>query len=220
MSIPATPAPVPAVRVSTLADRLLGRRSLVTDALLILAGTALVAVLAQVTVPFYPVPVTGQTLGVLLVGASLGAWRGATSLGLYLVAGVAGAPIFAGFTGGPAMVLKPSFGFIIGFVAAAAVIGWAAEHGWDRSFWKSLTAAAAGSVIPFLVGVPYMAMILPSVGLPNDFVSLMELGVLPFIIGGVIKWAIAAAVLPVAWRLLRGRDESPELSGSRPGRDA
>ena len=197
--------------VPTLADRVVPR-SAVANALLILAGTALVAISAQVSVPLWPVPVTGQTLAVLLVGASLGAWRGAASLGLYLVLGLAGLPIFADFTGGPASVLLPSFGFIIGFIPAAALIGWLSERAWDRRPVLAAIGFFAASIVPFLFGLPYLAVVLDNLGLPHDFTAVMAAGFTPFIVGGIVKWAIAAALLPLSWMLVRRVDRR-----NRPG---
>ena len=200
-------ASAPALTRPTIADRLVSRSAL-SNTLLIVGGTALVAVSAQISVPLWPVPVTGQTLAVLLVGASLGAWRGTVSLALYMVLGLAGLPLFAEFTGGPASVLSPSFGFIIGFIPAAALIGWLSERAWDR---RPLLAAAgflAASIVPFLFGLPYLAIVLGNLGLPHDFTAVMAAGFTPFILGGVIKWAIAAALLPLAWALVRRVDRT------------
>jgi biotin transport system substrate-specific component len=139
----------------------------------------------------------------MLVGASLGARRGALSLATYLVLGVAGLPIFAEFSGGPLSVLKPSFGFVIGFVVAAAAIGWLSERDWDTSWWRSAAAFFLASLIPFAIGLPYLAVVLGSLGLPNDLQSVLAAGLYPFIIGGIAKWLIAAAALPLAWRALK-----------------
>ena len=188
-----------------LADRFV-TSSRVTDAALVLGGVAVVSVLAQVQVPLWPVPVTGQTLGVMLVGASLGARRGALSLLTYLVLGVAGLPIFAEFSGGPLSVLKPSFGFIIGFVIAAGLIGWLSERDWDKKWFRSAVAFFAASLVPFVVGLPYLAVVLGQLGFPHDLQSVLAAGLYPFIVGGVAKWLIAAAALPVAWRVLGQRD--------------
>jgi biotin transport system substrate-specific component len=197
----------PAAARGTLVDRVLPR-SLVTDAALVVSGTALVSVLAQVEVPMFPVPITGQTLGVLLVGAALGARRGATSLALYLALGLAGLPIFAGFTGGIDSVLKPSFGFIVGFVVAAGFVGWLAQRAWDRHLGRNLLAALGGTAIPFAFGLPYMTFTLPMYGLPNDLGSVFAFGVTPFIVGGLIKAAIAGVTLPVAWKIVERIDRS------------
>lgn len=199
-----TSIPTPSARFATptLADRVLSR-SAVNNAVLITAGTALVAILAQATVPLWPVPVTGQTLGVMLVGATLGAWRGAASLALYLALGLAGLPIFAGAGAG----FSPSFGFIIGFVPAAALIGWLAERSWDRRPALAMLGFLAASIVPFLVGVPYLAVALGSLDLPNDVAAVMQAGVIPFLPGGIVKWLIAAAALPLLWKLVRAADE-------------
>jgi len=182
-------------------------RALALDATLVLTGALTVAVLAQVEVPLWPVPITGQTLGVIVVGAALGARRGALSLLSYLGLGLAGLPVFAGLSGGLASVAKPSFGFIIGFVFAAFVAGWFAERSWDRRPALAFAGFAAASVVPFLVGVPYMAFILNNVlGLGYGLGDVLAVGVLPFIVGGVVKAALAAAIVPAAWALVRAAD--------------
>ena len=182
-------------------------RALALDATLVLTGALTVAVLAQVEVPLWPVPITGQTLGVIIVGAALGARRGALSLLSYLGLGLAGLPVFAGLSGGLASVAKPSFGFIVGFVFAAFVAGWFAERSWDRRPALAFAGFAAASVVPFLVGVPYMAFILNNVlGLGYGLGDVLAVGVLPFIVGGVVKAALAAAIVPAAWALVRAAD--------------
>ncbi|WP_460773993.1 biotin transporter BioY [Microbacterium sp. GXF7504] len=184
-------------------------RALALDAALVVSGAALVAVLAQVEVPLWPVPITGQTLGVIVVGAALGARRGGAALLTYLLAGLAGLPVFAGFTGSVAALAKPSFGFVIGFVFAAFVAGWVAERAWDRRPGLAFAGFAAASVVPFLFGVPYLAFILNVVGGAGlDFGAILAVGVTPFIVGGIVKAAIAAAVIPGAWALVR-RVERP-----------
>ena len=187
----------------TLVDRVIAR-SWASDIALVIAGTALVAVLAQVAVPLWPVPVTGQTLAVLLVGASLGAARGAASLALYAVLGLAGLPIFApqddgSHLTGLAALTAPSFGYIIGFIASAAIVGWAAERSWDRGWYKPIITFIGGSLVVFAFGLPWLAVALGQLGLPNDLQSVLVAGFYPFIIGGLIKAAIAAAVLPALW---------------------
>jgi biotin transport system substrate-specific component len=203
-------------RPTVLADALIRNRSLATDAALIVAGTALVSALAQVAIPLWPVPITGQTLGVVIVGAALGSRRGALSLALYLVAGVAGLPIFTGFAGGVSSIHTPSFGFIIGFVFSAFAVGWLAERRWDRRFWLALAGFAIASVVPFLIGVPWLAVSLGASGYPNDPATVLSEGVYPFLIGGVVKAAIAAAVVPLAWRGVRAADKA---SGRSTGKE-
>lgn len=182
-------------------------RAFAMDATLVLAGVVVVALLAKVSFFIGPVPITGQTLGVILVGAALGARRGAVSLTSYMLLGLAGLPIFAGPIAGPAYVLAPSFGFIVGFIPAAFVAGWFAERAWDRRPVLAFVGFVAASVIPFLVGVPYMALILANVlGADVSFGSIMGAGVLPFIVPGLIKAAFAALLVPAAWMLVRSAD--------------
>lgn len=198
---------IPASR-PVLADALAPHRTRVQDAGLVLAGTGVVALLAQLTIPLPLVPITGQTLGVILVGASLGSRRGAAALLAYLLVGLAGAPVFAEFTGGPASIMSPSFGFILGFIPAAFVAGWFAERAWDRKPLLAMAGFVAASVVPFLFGVPYLAMILNAVmgaGLGLD--GILAAGLWPFIPGGVVKAAIAAALIPAAWRAVRALDK-------------
>lgn len=182
-------------------------RALATDAALVLAGVALVALLAKVSFFIGPIPITGQTLGVIIVGAALGATRGAAALTTYMLLGLAGLPIFAGPIAGPAYVLSPSFGFILGFIPAAFVAGWFAQRAWDRRPVLAFVGFVAASIIPFLIGVPYLAVILTAVvGQEISFASVMAAGVLPFIIPGLIKAAFAALLVPGAWWLVRRAD--------------
>ncbi|AUG29981.1 biotin transporter BioY [Microbacterium hominis] len=179
-------------------------RAVALDAALVLAGAAFVAILAQVEVPLWPVPITGQTLAVVVVGAALGARRGAAALATYVVAGLAGLPVFAGFTGTIAAVAKPSFGFIIGFVFAAYVAGWFAERAWDRKPVLAFVGFVAASIVPFLFGVPYMAFILNTVlGMDLGVQEILAAGVTPFIVGGIVKAALAALLIPAAWAGVR-----------------
>lgn len=197
---------VPARR-PVLADALTPHRTRLQDAGLVLAGTGIVALLAQVTIPLPLVPITGQTLGVILVGAALGSRRGAAALLTYLLIGLAGAPVFAEFSGGPASVLSPSFGFILGFVPAAFVAGWFAERAWDRTPLLAMAGFVAASAVPFLFGVPYLAMILDAVmGVELGLGGVLAAGLWPFIPGGLVKAAMAAVLIPAAWRGVRALD--------------
>lgn len=208
-TIAAPSAPARRVLADVIARPSSRARAFALDAGLIVAGAAVVALLAQVEIPLWPVPITGQTLGVIVVGAALGAWRGAAALTTYLLAGLAGLPVFAGFTGTVAAVAKPSFGFIIGFVFAAFVAGWFAQRAWDRRPALAFLGFAAASVVPFVFGIPYMAFILNVVmGLDFSFWGLLEVGLLPFILGGIVKAGLAAAIVPGAWALVRKADAS------------
>ena len=151
---------VPAAPRLVLADRLVSR-TLTTDVVLVAAGAALTAILAQVSIPMFPVPITGQTLAVLLVGATLGAVRGASSLALYAVLGLVGLPVYAPQADGSHLtgflaLAAPSFGYIVGFVFAAAIVGSLSERTWDRKFFKALATFVGGSVVVFAFGLPWL----------------------------------------------------------------
>lgn len=211
MSLTATTRrPVLADLIARPSDR---ARAFAVDASLVLAGVALVALLAKVSFWISYVPITGQTLGVIVVGAALGARRGAAALTTYMLVGLAGLPVFAGPAAGPAYVLMPSFGFVLGFIPAAFVAGWFAERAWDRKPLLAFVGFIAASIIPFLVGVPYMALILATVlGQSVTLAGVLEAGVLPFIVPGLIKAAAAALIVPGAWLLVRAADRSKRRS--------
>lgn len=185
-----------------LADRVLPR-SLVVDAALVVGGVVLTGALAQVEIPLWPVPITGQTLGVLLVGASLGAVRGALSMVLYALVGALGVPVFSDFASGTATLLGPTGGYIVGFVLAAAFTGWLAQRRWERGVVRGLLAFVAGSGVVFLVGLPWL-----KVSLDLSWAQTLQSGLVPFLVGGVVKAVIAAAVLRGAWALVDRADAS------------
>lgn len=184
---------VPAAPRLVLADRVLGR-SLPLDVVLVATGAALTALLAQVSVPLYPVPITGQTLAVLLVGATLGAVRGAISLAVYAIVGALGVPVFSNYGGGVDIILGPTGGYILGFIAAAALVGWLSERAWERHLLKAIATFVAGTVVVFAVGLPWLA-----IALGLDLMQTLGAGLFPFLIGGAIKALIAAGLLPLAW---------------------
>jgi len=191
-------------RRAVLADRL-RTHGLATNAALLAGGALFTAAMAQVEVPMWPVPITGQTLAVVLVGATLGARRGMLSLLVYAVAGLAGAPFFADFTGGLGALAVPSFGYVIGFIPAAGVIGWLARRDWDRHVGRAAVAMLVASAIPFVTGLPYLAVVLGQLGAPNDLHSVLAAGLYPFIVGGIAKALIAAGIVPLAWKVLGRR---------------
>lgn len=183
-------------RPIVLADVLPGGR--LRDAALVIGSAAFVGLAAQLSfhLPFTPVPVTGQTFAVLLVGASLGWQRALSSLLLYLVVGAAGVPWFADGASG---VAAPSFGYVVGFVVAASVVGRLAGAGPGRTRTPVGTCGLMllGNALIYLVGVPWLASSLQ--------VSLSEavgLGLTPFLLGDALKVALATGVLPAAWRLV------------------
>ncbi len=180
-------------RPVVLADLVAG--SALRDAALVVGAAGLVGLLAQFSIhlSFTPVPVTGQTLGVLLAGSALGWKRGSAAMALYLAAGVAGLPWFADHSSG---YVGASFGYLIGFVLCALACGYLAERGADRSLLKSIPAMVAGELVMYGAGVVWLALDL-HVGAQKA----ISLGLTPFIVGDALKAAIAAGLLPAAWKL-------------------
>jgi len=172
------------------------RATLALDAAAIVGGSLIVALAAQVSVrlPFSPVPVTGQTLAVLLVGALLGSRRGALALLAYLGEGLIGLPVFAGGASGPAYALGPTGGYLVGFVAAAFLVGWLAERGWDRHVLPTAMTMALGTAAIYACGLTWLSLYVGSQSL--------SMGLAPFVAGDLIKLAMSAALLPAGWKLL------------------
>jgi biotin transport system substrate-specific component len=199
--------------VSTLVEAIVPARNRALARMLYMTGLAvmgslLVAGLAQlsITLPFTPVPITGQTLGVLLVGASMGPGLGAATLGLYLAEGAVGLPFFAeGRSGLDILRLSSATGgYLWGFVLAALLVGWLSRRGWDRSIRSSIGAMFIGEIVVYAVGVPWLMAAL-GVGLEQG----LELGLYPFVIGDTLKLLLAAALLPGAWLVVgKARPES------------
>ncbi len=188
-------------RVAVYAD-VLSPVSSVSKALynfLLIAGASLaIALSAQVylPLPFTPVPISGQTLMVLLAGTLLGSKRGAASVITYLGLGVAGIPLFAGGGVGFARLLGPTGGYLMGFVAAAYVAGYLAEQGWDRRIFTVALAMLAGNVVIYLFGLPRLAVFI-------GWNRVLALGLYPFITGDVVKLVAATLLLPAGWKLLK-----------------
>jgi biotin transport system substrate-specific component len=181
---------------ATLRLAVIPRTDLITNGLLVLAGVLLVAGAAQIRIPLAdtPVPITGQTFAVLLVGAAYGAPLGATTLIAYWLIGLAGAPIYTEGKSGWDTFVGPTGGYIVGFILAAALIGYLAEKRWDRRFNSSLSAMLIGNVVIYVPGLLWLAHYL-NTGV-NDT---LEAGLYPFVLGDVIKLFLAGALLPAAW---------------------
>ena len=168
------------------------------DLTLIILGSLFVAALAQVEIPlpFTPVPITGQTFGVLLVGAALGSKRGAASLTLYLAEGALGLPFFAGGAHGLSVLTGATAGYLLGFIGAAYVIGRLAEKGLERSVSTSFIPFLVGTVLIYACGVTWLAVMLGS------WSKAVTFGLIPFLIGDIIKLLAASLALPAAWKLV------------------
>lgn len=192
-------------RPGTLADRLVAPR-LLTDALLVVGGALLVALSAMIAIPMPSgVPITGQTFAVLLVAAALGLRRGTLSMGLYLVLGVIGLPVFA--------VASPvvTIGYLIGFILCAMIVGALADRGWDRSVRRTIAMMSLGTAAIFVCGAGWglgWALVTSPASLAEHAGLLSFVAwsfVIPYLPGAAIKIALAAALLPAAWKLV-GRD--------------
>lgn len=163
---------------------------------LILAGTILIALAAQVVIPVpgSPVPITGQTFGVLLSAGALGFRRGIAATVLYLLVGTVGLPVFAHGSHGIEILTGATGGYLIGFIAAAALIGRLAELGWDRNLIGAVGAMLIGSALIYAFGLPWLAYVAQV-----DAATTLQEGLYPFIPGDVVKLAFAAAAFPAAW---------------------
>lgn len=182
----------------TIADATLRHHSLMSDGLLVVAGSIFIALLAQIAIPVGPVPVTGQTIGVLLTAAVLGRRRGSLAVATYLAEGALGLPVFAGGRAGIVVLAGPTGGYLVGFLAAAIIVGALADAGFDRKPVTTFAAMAAGSASIYLFGVFWLARF-------TGWDSVLGLGVTPFLFGDALKAAVATLLLPSAWRFVRKR---------------
>jgi biotin transport system substrate-specific component len=194
---------------TTLAQRALPlSNATVRDILLAVAGSLLVAAAAQVKIPFWPVPMTLQTLAVLLVGGAYGARLGAATLGLYALEGAVGLPFFAGGKAGlfddklTYFLPASSMGYVAGFVMAAALVGYLAQMGWINSASRMVMATLAGAVVLYVPGLLWLgvwAMITQGFDVATAAQKTLEWGLYPFIYGDVLKAAIAGLGLSAGW---------------------
>ncbi|WP_329198675.1 biotin transporter BioY [Streptomyces sp. NBC_01435] len=195
-----TAAAAPARTGAVLADLLpAARHRYAVDTALVLGGAALTGIAAQIAVPVpgSPVPVTGQTFAALLVGTALGARRGFLSLAVYALVGMAGLPWFSEGASGMGI---PSFGYVLGMLLAASVVGGLARRGGDRSMLRTAGTMVLGSAIIYAVGVPYLAL---ATGMSAS--AAIAAGLVPFLLGDALKAALAMGALPAAWKLIGRR---------------
>ncbi|WP_419911606.1 biotin transporter BioY [Hoeflea sp.] len=176
--------------------------ALLRDTLIVVAASILLALSAKAAVPFFPVPMTMQTLVVVGLGLALGSRLAVLSVLLYLVEGAAGLPVFSGTPEkgiGIAYMMGPTGGFLIGFVLAAGLTGWLAERGWDRNVVLAFLAALAGTAILYVPGLLWLG------GIVGWDKPVLAWGLYPFILGDLTKAALAALIFPTAWKFLRSR---------------
>jgi biotin transport system substrate-specific component len=194
----------------TIADFLvpirLGERvnARVRDVSLVVAGALLIYLTARIVflVPGSPVPITGQTFGVLLVGGALGFRRGLIGVGLYLLLGVIGLPFFAEGRGGLSVIWGATGGYLIGFAIAGALVGRLAELGWDRKIGGALGAMLLGNAVIYAIGLPWLGVVTSSS--PEETIAL---GLTPFLLGDALKMVLAAVLFPVAWWVVGRRPD-------------
>ncbi|MEP6826582.1 MAG: biotin transporter BioY [Aestuariivirga sp.] len=199
---------------STLAQRALPMNNATTrNIFLAVAGSLLVAAAAQVKVPFWPVPLTLQTLAVLLVGGAYGARLGAATLALYALEGAIGLPFFAGGKSGifddklDYLLPASSMGYVVGFVIAAWLVGSLAQSGWINSVGRMVAAAFAGAVVLYVPGLIWLAIwAAKTQGFDAALAAQksLEWGLYPFMIGDILKAAIAGLGLSAGWKALKG----------------
>jgi len=186
--------------VPTLSTRYFPRATTwLRDIVLIVSGSLFVAALAQIEIPlpFTPVPITGQTFGVLLIGAAMGSKRGAASLVLYILEGALGLPFFAGGAYGLDILIGATGGYLIGFMIAAYIVGLLAERGLERSVRTSFIPFLIGTIVIYSCGVTWLAILFGNLG------KALAAGLIPFVLGDICKMIAAAIALPAAWKLVR-----------------
>lgn len=147
----------------------------------------------SINLPFSPVPITGQTFGVLLIAMTLGRVRGTGVILAYLFEGAVGLPVFAGGSAGLAKFMGPTGGYLVGFLIAAYLVGYLADKGWDRKLYSSVLAMLFGTATIMLIGVSWLAYFVP-----GNLV--LSVGLYPFIPGALIKIGLASVILPSLWK--------------------
>lgn len=163
---------------------------------LMIIGSAFLALCAQITVPLYPVPFTMQTFGVLLIGMVFGPRLGAATVAAYLVEGAVGLPVYAGLNSGLPVLFGLTGGYLFGFAIAAWLVGMLAERGWDRNVFTTAVAMLLGNIVLYVPGLIWLAKFIGAEAAITG-------GLLPFMLGDLLKIALAAVVLPSAWHLVR-----------------
>ena len=173
--------------------------NLLTGAVLAFAGSLLLTLSAKISVPFYPVPMTMQTLVVLGLGMALGSRLGVAAVMLYMFEGAMGFPVFSGTPEkgmGVAYMMGPTGGYLLGFVVAAWVTGFLAERGWDRGFVSTASAMVIGNGVIYAFGLLWLGSIL---GWDKPII---EWGMTPFLLGDFTKVLLAAIIMPTVWKMV------------------
>ena len=184
-------------RHSVLIEAVWLRSGVGREVVLTLGGSLFIALAAQLqfVLPFSPVPITGQTFAVLLLGALYGSKRGPATIVTYLALGVMGLPVFAGGAFGVASLVGPTAGYLVGFLAAAFVVGLLSERGWGRRPWTAAASMITGTGIIYLAGVFWLSRFV-------GWEAVLSTGFLPFLAGDALKIALATILLPAGWKLI------------------
>ena len=199
-----------APRTATLADTLWpsGRQGeLLRNATLMVFGFCLLTASAKIQIPFWPVPMTMQTFVVLVIGMAYGGRLGAATVLAYLIAGAGGLPVFAGTPErglGLAYMVGPTGGFLLGFLLSAALVGYLAERGWDRTIAGTAGAMVAGNVLILLMGLGWLSV---SLGIPRA----IEVGLTPFLVSTVLKTILGIALMPLIWKMVGPREPAKRI---------
>ncbi|MEM9732556.1 MAG: biotin transporter BioY [Pseudomonadota bacterium] len=183
-----------ALAPTMVADRGLNRT--VTNIALVVVGTAIMALAAKIQVPFFPVPMTLQTLAVFAISAAYGRNLAVATMLLYLAQGAMGIPVFAGPEAGIAYMMKGTAGYLVGFVVAAAIIGEAADRGLSQRPFTMFGVIVAADVVVFALGFAWLSTL---IGAEKAW----QFGVVPFVLGDLFKIAIATAAIALGWKVLK-----------------
>ena len=182
---------------SVLGDAFFPGARFTKSVLLVMGGSLALAISAKVQVPFWPVPITMQSMMVLLIGAIFGARMGALTILAYLAEGLVGLPVFAGMAAGPAYFAGPTGGYLLGFLLSAAFAGWAAERGWARDLPRTLLVMLLGHVLIFAPGLLWLAVLL-------GWSKAVAFGVAPFLLATLLKSSLGAASVSALWKMTPG----------------
>jgi len=189
---------MPLITVPVLGDVLFPQTRVFKNALLVIGGSLLLALSAKIQVPFWPVPITMQSMVVLLIGVALGSRLGALTILAYLAEGVAGLSVFAGAAAGPAYLAGPTGGYLLGFLLGCTLAGWAAERGWGRDLFRTLPVMLLGHVLIVAPGVLWLAALL-------GWNKAVAFGIMPFLLATLLKSALGAAMVSALWKMAAGR---------------
>ena len=186
------------VATSLLSDRFAddATRTRFAKLAMVIVGSLFIALAAQIAVPMYPVPVTGQTLAILLIGMTYGSRMAASTVALYLLEGALGLPVFANGAAGTLYMFGPTGGYLAGFLMAAVTLGFLAERGFGRTILSTAVAMLIGTATIYIFGVAWLSMMI-------GFEKAVIHGVMPFLYGDALKAVVAAGLMPMAWKAIK-----------------